>query len=71
MNLAEVYDLAAEIAAFWDDPLGFVQHCYPWDEGELAGFTGPDANQATGHRLQQLNVERIKGTFHRVYCRSS
>ena len=45
MNLTEVYDLASEIVAFRDNPLGFVLHCYPWGEGELAGYAGPDDNQ--------------------------
>ena len=45
MKRADVYDLAREVADFRDDPLGFVVHCYPWGQGELADFTGPDANQ--------------------------
>jgi hypothetical protein len=45
MKLAEVYDLAREVSQFRDDPLGFVLHCYPWGQGELADFRGPDANQ--------------------------
>jgi hypothetical protein len=45
MKLAEVCDLAREVAEFRDDPLGFVLHCYPWGQGELTDFTGPDENQ--------------------------
>jgi hypothetical protein len=45
MKVAEVHDLAREVAQFRNDPLGFVVHCYPWGEGELRNFKGPDANQ--------------------------
>ena len=45
MKRADVYDLAREVADFRDDPLGFVVHCYPWGQGELADSTGPDGNQ--------------------------
>jgi hypothetical protein len=41
----ELYDLAREVSQFRDDPLGFVLYCYPWGQGELADFRGPDANQ--------------------------
>src|ERR1700722_8520691 len=45
MKRAEVFDLAREVAKFKNDPLGFVLHCYPWGQGDLSSFTGPDANQ--------------------------
>jgi len=45
MKRADVYDLAREVADFRNDPLGFVVHCYPWGQGELTDFTGPDENQ--------------------------
>jgi hypothetical protein len=35
-------DLADQIAEFYDDPLGHVLFSYPWGEGSLSGFTGPD-----------------------------
>lgn len=35
-------ELLDEIAGFAADPLGFVQFAFPWGEGELAKFTGPD-----------------------------
>lgn len=36
-------ELAEEIAQYYDDPLGFVQDCFPWGEpGELQGSDGPD-----------------------------
>ncbi len=39
--------LAAEIAKFHHDPLGFVRFCYPWGEpGELKDATGPDEWQS-------------------------
>jgi len=38
--------LAEQISHYYADPLGFVLDCFPWGEGELAGETGPDDNQA-------------------------
>lgn len=38
--------LAAEIAEYYDDPLGYVMDCFPWGTGELLHSTGPDAWQA-------------------------
>ncbi len=38
--------LAELVREYYDDPLGFVRHCYPWGEpGELENESGPDANQ--------------------------
>ncbi len=42
---AEVHaDLAEFVGQFYADPLGFVQHCYPWGEPNtpLADHDGPD-----------------------------
>lgn len=39
-------ELAAEIARYYDDPLGFVRVAWPWGEpGPLEQESGPDANQ--------------------------
>lgn len=38
-------DLARKIAAFHDDPLGFVEFVFPWGAGPLAGADGPDTWQ--------------------------
>ena len=38
-------ELAAEIAEYCNDPLGFVRDCFPWGEGVLAGESGPDEVQ--------------------------
>jgi hypothetical protein len=37
-------DIAIELAAFTNDPLGFVMFAFPWGEvtGELENFTGPE-----------------------------
>lgn len=35
-------ELIEEIGAFAQDPLGFVLFAFPWGDGELAKFTGPD-----------------------------
>lgn len=34
------------VAEYYADPLGFVLAMYPWGEGELEGFEGPDTWQA-------------------------
>ena len=34
-------ELAAQIAEFYDDPLGHVMFSYPWGSGVLAGRDGP------------------------------
>ena len=38
-------ELAAMVAEYYDDPLGWVMDAYPWGEGELAGEAGPDVWQ--------------------------
>lgn len=38
-------ELLDEIASFAHDPLGFVLFAFPWGQGELAKFDGPDAWQ--------------------------
>lgn len=35
-------ELLHDIAQFYADPLGFVIYAYPWNKGDLEGFTGPD-----------------------------
>ena len=35
-------ELIEFIAGFTHDPLGFVVSCFPWGQGELANYTGPD-----------------------------
>jgi len=37
--------LAADLAGYVFDPYGWVLHAFPWGEGELAGFDGPDTWQ--------------------------
>jgi len=34
--------LAADLAGYAFDPYGWVLYAFPWGEGELAGFAGPD-----------------------------
>lgn len=36
------YELAQDIARFYDDPLGFVRYAFDWGQGDLAGWGGPD-----------------------------
>lgn len=35
-------NLAGAISDFYADPLGFVKFAYPWGQGELENFEGPD-----------------------------
>lgn len=37
--------LADDMARFYADPLGWVLYAFPWGEGDLAGFDGPDVWQ--------------------------
>lgn len=34
--------LAEDMAAFYDDPYGFVLYAFDWGQGDLAGWDGPD-----------------------------
>src|SRR5215469_877502 len=44
-------ELIADIAGFFDDPLGFVRYAYPWGEaGRLKDETGPDEWQTAALR---------------------
>ena len=54
--------LAEQVSHYYADPLGFVLDCFPWGEGELAGETGPDDNQAEflnslGEEVRQRNFD--------------
>lgn len=39
--------LAEDMAAFYDDPYGFVLYAFDWGEGELESWSGPDEWQTT------------------------
>jgi len=39
-------ELANDISEFYDDPFGFVCYAFPWGQGDLAEFDGPDKWQA-------------------------
>ena len=34
--------LAEDMAAFYDDPFGFVLYAFDWGQGDLSGWEGPD-----------------------------
>jgi len=52
--------LAAELANYYDDPLGYVLDMFPWGAGELAGSDGPDKWQTKV--LQEIGAEvRARG----------
>jgi hypothetical protein len=51
------HQLEEDVAAFADDPLGYVRYAYDWGHGELEGVSGPriwqgDILEAIGKRLQ-------------------
>lgn len=56
--------LAAEIAKYVDDPLGYVLDVFPWKEGELAHDDGPDVWQRKF--LEDLGAEVRKRNFNGV-----
>jgi len=39
---ADAPDVGTELADFTTDPYGFVLYAFPWGEGELEGYDGPD-----------------------------
>lgn len=43
--LSEADALIEDVAAFFDDPLGFVRYIFDWGHGPLAGEAGPDVWQ--------------------------
>lgn len=52
--------LAELVREYYADPLGFVLFAFPWGHGPLAGFRGPDRNQA--RFLEDLGQEvRARG----------
>lgn len=46
MTATSPNELADAIAEYYDDPLGYVMDVFPWGEGELLHYTGPDEWQA-------------------------
>jgi hypothetical protein len=43
VNVYEFHEnIVQDVAKFHADPLGFVMYAFPWGEGELEGFDGPD-----------------------------
>lgn len=62
---AKVQDeLAAFVGQFYDDPLGFVEACYPWGEpGPLDSYKGPDKWQAEflGRIGEEVRKNRFDG----------
>ena len=45
LNKAYEQKLAEDIGGYAFDPLGFVLYAFPWGEGALSGFAGPEAWQ--------------------------
>ena len=37
--------LLEKVEGFYDDPVGYVYWAFPWGEGDLAEFDGPDTWQ--------------------------
>jgi hypothetical protein len=46
LDAKELDDLLSGLALYHNDPLGFVQHAFPWGEGELSRASGPEVWQA-------------------------
>jgi hypothetical protein len=58
--------LAADIASFYADPLGFVKYAYPWGRpGPLEKYSGPDDWQQ--EFLTDLGDEVKKRSFDGVH----
>lgn len=54
-------ELAADMDAYVDDPLGFVLDCFPWGVDELATESGPDVWQV--QFLTDLGIKLRSRTF--------
>ena len=54
-------ELANDIGSFVHDPLGFVLYAFPWGEGELSEFSGPDDWQID--ILENRNIRKRKIPF--------
>jgi hypothetical protein len=58
LNREQAEALVTDIAAFYDDPLGFVKYVFPWGEGSLKDELGPDEWQKD--ILNTLRAEILK-----------
>lgn len=56
--------LAEKMSEFFFDPLGHVMYAYPWGEGELKGFNGPDYWQSM--LLIEIGEETKKRKFNGI-----
>ncbi len=57
------HDLAIEMGELAEDPLEFVRFAYPWNKGDLKGFSGPDSWQ-TGYLNewgQEIRLRKFDG----------
>lgn len=58
-------ELAEFVGQFYDDPLGFVEHCYPWGEPgtPLEDYDGPDIwqREALEEIGRQVKARRFNG----------
>ena len=52
-------ELIRDVGSFTYDPLSFVRYAFPWGEGSLSGFSGPDAWQVDV--LKYIGDELRKG----------
>lgn len=59
-------ELEEFVGQFYDDPLGFVECCFPWGKGPLAGFDGPTPHQR--EFLAWLGGEIAKRAFDGVHA---
>lgn len=62
---ADDRQLAQDMGEFWSNPLGYVEYAFPWGEGELEGFLGPDTWQA--EYLEDLGKQVAQRGFDGVH----
>jgi hypothetical protein len=58
--------LAKDIASFSHDPYRFVLYSFPWDQGELKGFDGPDEWQQEALKYLRDQLQAGKMTASQV-----
>jgi hypothetical protein len=76
MSATAEHPLAAEIAEYYEDPLGYVLDVFPWGTGELLHATGPDEWQTAalieiGREVKARNFDGHTAVSPLRFCRAS
>ena len=69
-------EIIEQLAKYYDDPYGFVMWAFPWGEGELEGYEGPQDWQKDylieyGNEISGRNFDRKEAVPPLVLCLDS